>query len=311
MNLIRFLIAGCIFLQMQAIPVRAGQNSAMELILLGTGYPYPSADRAGPSSAVIVGDKVFVVDAGRGTVMRLEAAGISWSAIRATFITHLHSDHIDGLPDLYHSTWQFGDGRPFELYGPDGIQGVADAMLKFYEADIHIRRDLTEKLPPEGTRINVHTIREGVVYDLPGEVRVTAFNVDHRPVEPAFGYRFDAGPHSIVISGDTRPNANLDRFAEGADILVHEAFAGDRPPGDAKEPHPWSIRDYHSSAREAGEAAEKAKVRILVLTHLIPRIAPERYFLDEARKAFQGKIIVGRDLMRIPVPDTAERKTPQ
>jgi ribonuclease Z len=311
MKIIRLLIAVCILLQTQVPPLRADQNSAMELILLGTGYPYPSADHAGPSSAVIVGDKVFVVDAGRGTVMRLAAADISWDAIRAAFITHLHSDHIDGLPDLYHSTWQFGDGRPFELYGPDGIQGVADGVLKFYEADIHIRRDLTEKLPPDGARIHVHQIREGIVYEIPGEVRVTAFAVDHRPVEPAFGYRFDAGPHSIVISGDTRPNANLDRFAEGADILVHEAFAGDRPPGDAKEPHPWTIRDYHSSAREAGEAAEKAKVKILVLTHLIPGNAPERYFLDEAGKAFQGKIIVGRDLMRIPVPGAADRKTPQ
>lgn len=270
----------------------------MELILLGTGYPYPSADRAGPSCAVVVGDRVFVVDAGRGAVMRLAAADLSWSSIKSVFITHLHSDHIDGLPDLFHTTWQFGNGSPFELYGPEGIQKVADGILKFYDADIHIRRDLTEKLPLEGAGINVHKITEGIVCDLP-DVRITAFAVNHHPVEPAFGYRFDAGPHSIVISGDTRPNPNLIRFAKDADILVHEAYVRASAPAKDEGPHPWGIYDYHSSAEEAGETAEKANVKILVLTHLIPGNAPEEYFLDKAMKAFRGKIVIGRDLMRI------------
>jgi ribonuclease Z len=300
----RYGIAGWFFLLALSFPAWAQPDLAMELVLLGTGYPYPSAERAGPSCAVIVGSDVFVVDAGRGTVMRLEAADISWDSIKSVFITHLHSDHIDGLPDLFHSTWQFGKGMPFELYGPEGIRGVADGILKFYEADIHIRRDLTEKLPPEGARINVHEVREGAVCVFPSGLRITAFAVDHRPVIPAFGYRFDAGPHSIVITGDTRPNANLDRFAKGADILLHEAYV--RSSAATNEAHSWSIYDYHSSAREAGETAEKAHVKILVLTHLIPGNAPERYFLEEARKTFGGKIIVGRDLMRIPVPDSAD-----
>jgi len=281
----------------------------MELILLGTGYPYPSAERAGPSCAVIVGDSVFIVDAGRGAVMRLAATDISWSSIKSVFITHLHSDHIDGLPDLFHSTWQFGSGMPFELYGPEGIKNVADGILKFYDADIHIRRDLTEKLPPEGAEITAHKIREGIVYNLPGEVRITAFVVNHHPVEPAYGYRFDAGSSSIVITGDMRPNTNLTRFAEGTDILVHEAYVGGSVSSEGEGLRPWTIHDYHSSASEAGEAAEKANAKILVLTHLIPGNAPEQYFLDEAGKTFSGKIIVGRDLMRIPVPKPVETST--
>lgn len=297
-------VAWILFLMMLPT-VRAQQDPVMELILLGTGYPYPSADRAGPANAVVVGDKVFIVDAGRGVVMRLAAADIPWSSIHSTFITHLHSDHIDGLPDLFHSTWQFGSGRPFELYGPEGIRNAADGILKFYEADIHIRRDLTEKLSFNGTGINVHKVQEGIVLNLPGVVRITAFVVNHHPVNPAFGYRFDAGPHSIVITGDTRPNLNLDRFAEGADILVHEAYVRPNAPTDKGE-HPWSIYDYHTSAREAGETAEKVKAKTLVLTHLIPGNAPEEYFLDEARKTFSGKIIVGRDLTRIPVLDSTE-----
>jgi ribonuclease Z len=244
----------------------AQQTPGMQLILLGTGYPYPSADRGGPSCAVAAGGKLFIVDAGRGSVMRLAATGDPWKSIEAVFLTHLHSDHIDGLPDLYHCAWEFGDGTPFQLYGPKGTQSVADGILQFYGPDIHIRRDLTEKLPAQGAKIDVHEIKEGVVYEAPGKVKVTAFLVDHRPVEPAFGYRFDDGKHCIVISGDARPTPNLIRYAAGADILVHEAFLRRTSASDAR----WSIQDYHSSAKEAGETAERAKVKTLVLTHLIP-----------------------------------------
>jgi ribonuclease Z len=280
---------------------RAQQPSAMQLILLGTGYPYPSAERAGPSCAILVGERVFIVDAGRGTVMRLAATGISWKSIDTVFVTHLHSDHIDGLPDLFHCAWEFGSGMPFALYGPKGIREIADGILQFYGPDIHIRRDLTEKLSPEGATIKVHEIQEGVVYEIPGEVRVTAFLVDHYPVTPAFGYRFDAGKHSIVITGDTRPNANLIRFAKDADILVHEAYVRATPPSDAERKGRWTVYAYHSSARQAGEDAQKANVKTLVLTHLMPANAPDREFLDEAKKGFGGKIIVGHDLMRIPI----------
>lgn len=288
-------------------PGMAQQSSSMTLILLGTGYPYPSAERAGPSCAIIVGQRVFIIDAGRGTVMRLAAAGIPWSAIGPVFITHLHSDHIDGLPDLFHCTWQFGTGKPFDLYGPEGIKSVADGILQFYGPDIHIRRDLTEKLYPEGARIRTHEIQEGVVYEIPQEVRITAFRVDHHPVEPAFGYRFDAGQHSIVVTGDTRPNPNLIRHADGADILVHEAYLRSDSSAGSTETKQWSIYDYHSSAREAGEVAEKAKAKILVLTHLIPAGREEKDFLDEAQKEFSGKIIVGQDLMVIRPSDAADK----
>jgi ribonuclease Z len=284
------------------------QATPLHLILLGTGYPYPTAERAGPSCAVIAGKKVFIIDAGRGTVMRLAATGIQWSAIEAVFLTHLHSDHIDGLPDLYHSTWQFGNPEPFRLYGPKGTKGIADGMLQFYGPDIHIRRDLTEMIPGDGAKIEAREILQGVVYEIPGELRITAFTVDHHPVEPAFGYRFDSGQHSIVITGDTRPNSNLVRYAEGADILVHEAYVRpDSSAGPENAAH-WSIYDYHTSAKEAGETAEKAGVKMLVLTHLIPASADEKHFLDEAQKAFSGVTIVGRDLLSLTTSDAKKSK---
>jgi ribonuclease Z len=301
------LIAACMFFLALLLPGTGSRSAqkpvAMRLILLGTGYPFPSADRAGPSCAVIAGEKAFIIDAGRGVVMRLAALGNPWSSIDAAFLTHLHSDHIDGLPDLFHSTWEFGKGTAFELYGPKGTKEVADGILQFYGPDIIIRRDLTEKLPPEGARINVHEVQEGVVCNIPGVIKVTAFLVDHPPVKPAFGYRFDAGKHSIVITGDTRPTPNLVRFAAEADVLVHEAYVRKNSPASSEDPNRWSIYKYHSSAKEAGETAEKAKVKTLVLTHLIPAAASDQDFLDEAKKSFSGKIIIGHDLTHLRLTD--------
>jgi ribonuclease Z len=299
-HLFKLIIALIVFLALLSTGP-AQQTSAMRLILLGVGYPYPSTDRAGPSCAVIIGERVFIVDAGRGVTMRLAALGNPWSSISATFITHLHSDHIDGLPDLFHCGWEFGKGTPFELYGPKGIKQVSEGILQLYGPDIVVRRDLTEKLSPEGARINAHEIQEGVILNLPGVVKVTAFLVDHPPVTPSFGYRFDAGKRSIVISGDTRPCDNLVRFAQDADILVHEAYV--RKSSAPDDPKHWSIYKYHTSAREAGEIAEKAKVKTLILTHLIPSGAPDQEFLDEAKKTFSGKIVVGHDLTNLRLDD--------
>lgn len=268
----------------------------VEVILLGTGFPRPDAEHAGPSTAVVVGEKLFVVDAGRGVVMRLAATGIPLKGLRAVLLTHLHSDHTAGLPDLFNTSWIFGRSAPLELYGPRGTKDLSDGLLRFFRQDIHIRRDLTEMHPGTGATIRTHTVREGVIYD-DSDVRITAFAVDHRPVEPAFGYRFDAGGKSIVISGDTRPNENLIRHARDADILVHEAYLPehfnrvDTPEVAAR------LKRYHTSAEEAGQVAQQAGVKLLVLTHLIPANA-EQTFLERARKHFPGKIVVGHDLMR-------------
>ena len=185
-----------------------GQNAAespqsrMEVVLLGTGYPRPYPDRAGPSTAVVINGKYFIVDAGRAVVLRLSALQQPMPPIAAVFLTHLHSDHTSGLPDLFNTSWVMGRKQPLQLYGPRGTQEMVDGLLKFYAEDIHIRRDLVEKLEPKGAEIDVHIVGEGAVYK-DDRVTITAFAVDHRPVEPAFGYRFESGGKIAVISGDT------------------------------------------------------------------------------------------------------------
>jgi len=271
---------------------------SVALILLGTVYPRPDANHAAASTAIVAGDRWYVVDAGRGATLRVAGAELKYDQLRAVFLTHLHSDHIAGLPDLFETSWQFGrKTTPLQLYGPAGTKRLADAMLEFFAYDIHIRRDIQEKLPAGGATIDTHIVREGVVLD-DGVCRVTAFAVDHRPVEPAFGYRFDCGGNSIVVSGDTRPTPNLAKFAKGSDILVMEAYLPEHflkvdTPEVAKK-----LMSYHTSAEEAGDMATQAGVKTLVLTHLIPANA-EGTFAKRASAHFRGQVIVGRDLLRV------------
>jgi ribonuclease Z len=266
-----------------------------EAILIGTGYPRPDPNRAGPCTVVVAGDEWFVIDAGRGATLRIAGTALKYENLRAVFVTHLHSDHTAGLPDLFETSWQFGrKTRPLALYGPIGIDKLAHAMLEFFDYDIHIRRDVMEKHPAAGATIRVHRVREGLVFE-DANVRVTAFTVDHAPVKPAFGYRFESHGKTIVISGDTRPTPNLAKFAKGADVLILEAYLPEHflrvdTPAVAKR-----LMSYHTSAEEAGEIAARAGVKTLALTHLIPGDA-DQTFRERAGKAFKGTLIVGHDL---------------
>jgi ribonuclease Z len=194
----------------------------MQVILLGTGYPRPDPERAGPSTAVVVGDRVFIVDAGRNVMTRFWQTGLPSKNFRAVFLTHLHSDHTSGLPDLFATSWIFGRHQPLAFYGPEGTDQLADALLQYFAEDIRIRRDLTEMQPAAGATLRVKTVREGVVYE-DDDVRVTAFAVDHRPVVPAFGYRFDllapgSGDEAGVAAG--RPPASSSAFRQGTASAV-------------------------------------------------------------------------------------------
>ena len=206
----------------------AAQSPAMQVVLLGTGRPDPVIDRFGPATLVQAGGQKLLVDAGRGVSQRLWQLKIPLGQIHALFLTHLHSDHTVGIPDLWLTGWLptpfAGRSAPLEVWGPTGTMALMSDLRRAYRWDIRVRGE-GERLPPAGIEVVAQDIAEGVVYERQG-VKVTAFLVDHGGLlRPAFGYRVDYAGHSVVISGDTGPNENLIRHAAGTDVLVHEVAA--------------------------------------------------------------------------------------
>jgi ribonuclease BN (tRNA processing enzyme) len=244
---------------------------------------------------------VFLVDAGPGVERQLAAARLPINGVEATFITHLHSDHTLGYPDLILTSWVMGRRRPLAVYGPPGLQAMTDHLLAAYAEDIKVRTEGLEREPADGYRVAVHEINPGVIYDS-GGVRVTAIPVLHGSWRFAYGYRFDVPHRVIVVSGDTRPAPALAAAAAGVDVLVHEVYyaanirAEPRPGGDL---WPQYIRQFHTSDSELGALAATAKPKLLVLTHILRYGASDSQLVAAVRRGgYTGPIAVGRDLGR-------------
>lgn len=310
------LLIGALFLLLAAPAFP--QPPAIRVILLGTGRPDPAIDRFGPATLVEAGGQNLLFDAGRGVSQRLWQLKIPLGDVQALFLTHLHSDHTVGIPDLWLTGWlptPFG-GRntPLEVWGPVGTKDMMAYLGKAYQWDIRVRGD-GEHLPSAGIEMQAHDISEGTVYNRHG-VKVTAFLVDHGGLlEPAYGYRVDFEGHSVVISGDTRPNENLIRHAAGTDVLVHEVAAV-RP--ELLEESPTApvarrILGFHTSPEDAGRVFSQVKPKLAVFTHLAllttdPQFPPPTGadILRRARTIYSGPLVLGEDLMVIDIADTVE-----
>ena len=213
-----------IFQQALALALLAAVASgqAIKVTLLGTGTPRPMIERFGASILVQAGKENLLFDAGRGCTIRLWQLGAPLKDVNRVFLTHLHSDHTVGIPDLWLTGWIFDRAEPLEVWGPKGTGQMMAGLRQAYGYDIEVRSKFGNSRA--GAEIRAHDIHEGVVYEANG-VKVTAFLVDHGNVKPAFGYRVDYGGHSVVLSGDTRPSENLVKHAQGVDLLVHEVYA--------------------------------------------------------------------------------------
>jgi ribonuclease BN (tRNA processing enzyme) len=269
------------------------------VVMLGTGTPRPTPDIWGPATAVVVGNRVFLVDAGVGVERRLAAAGLPTDGVTAAFITHLHSDHVLGLPDLIFTSWVLGRSRPFPVFGPPGLDRMTRHLYQAFSEDIRVRTEGLEHESREGYRVAAREIGPGVVYDS-GGVRVTAFRVEHGDWRDAYGYRFDSQGRSIVLSGDTRPSDELVRMATGVDILIHEVQPSDssqHPPG--KDPAAWAryVRAYHTTALQLGQLAARARPKLLVVYH-DGRRAPAERILADIRRSYAGPVTLAADLQR-------------
>lgn len=277
---------------------------SLKVTLLGTGYPQPRMDRFGPSILVEAGKEKLLFDCGRGAAQRLEQLRVPFAEVSALFLTHLHSDHVVGIPDLWLTGWIAGRKLPLRIWGPVGTKNMMTHLQQAFEFDIHIRRDVDEKLPGQGVLVEAQDIQEGIVYEN-GALKVTAFFVDHGLVKPALGYRIDLAGHSVVLSGDTRPSENLIRWARGTDLLVHEvidpeAFMRDRAGLFAPE-MVRQILGHHTTPEQAGTIFATVKPKLAIYSHIIPGNAQN--FIPLTRKTYSGPLEVGEDLMSIEIGD--------
>lgn len=279
------------------------QAQSIQVTLLGTGTPRPALDRMGPATLVEAGDEKLLFDVGRGTTIRLAGAGVDRSSVTAVFITHFHSDHLVGLPDLWllgHVGPFFRD-RPLELFGPPGTRAMAVGLAEAFARDIEIRSN-PERPGPE---LKPKEFKEAGVVLERGGVKVTAFSVDH--VEDSYGYRIDYEGRSVVISGDARPSKTLVTAATDVDLLVHEIMAiGEalfktRPP--AAQTMMSGVLSTHTTPAQAAEILRKIEPRLAVFNHVALSGITEGEVMDEIRSKYDGRVEMGEDLMTIVIGD--------
>lgn len=279
------------------------------IILLGTGTPTPDPERSGAATAIVVNGTPYLIDFGPGVVRRIAAAsqkdgsGLTVANVRVAFLTHLHSDHTAGYPDLILTPWSVGRTQPLEVYGPKGLKHMTDHILEAYRDDIAIRRSDKKVLgvpeQAEGYRVQAHEITPGIVYK-DHNVTVKAFLVHHGDVPQAFGYRFETPDRAIVISGDAAPSQSVIDSCDGCDVLIHEAYS--MLTYNAVSPSYQEYRrKHHTSSREVAEIAKKARPGLLILYHRanpggVGRPNPEQALLEEVRQLYDGQVVSGHDL---------------
>jgi ribonuclease Z len=275
------------------------QPAPSQIVLLGTGTPNPDPARSGPAVAVVVEGTPYLVDAGPGVVRRAAAAhqagvpGLAVDRLSRVFLTHLHSDHTAGLPDLLLTPWVMGRRAPLAVYGPPGVEPMMEHLLAAYREDVRERLEGPELANATGWHARAETIEPGLVYE-DERVTVDAFPVDHGSW-PAFGYRFRTPDRTIVISGDTAaPQQNLAAY-RGCDVLIHEVQSS---VGLARRSPAWRRYHaaYHTSAHELAEAASQVRPGLLILYHQLFHGVSEGALLQEVRQGYDGPVVAGRDL---------------
>lgn len=299
-----------------------GLPKGLHVALCGAGSPLPDPARSGPCVAVIAGDRVFVVDSGSGGSKVLSRTRIPQGQIEAVLLTHFHSDHIDGLGELMMQRWVNGTHTaPLPVYGPPGVEKVVEGFNRAYELDhtYRVAHHGNATVPDSGGGGEARAFavpeegRDVVVLD--GDVKITAFRVEHDPIDPAVGYRFDHAGRSVVISGDTVRSANLERVAEGVDLLVHEALSMEmvqalteaaRAAGrDNLVKITADILDYHTSPVDAARSAQAAGARSLLFYHIVPPLLlrpMQGIFLRGVEEAYDGPFTIGIDGTLVSLP---------
>jgi ribonuclease BN (tRNA processing enzyme) len=303
-NRFLFILIFCSFCLI--VSAQDKHDSVTKVVLLGTGNPNPDPEHSGCSVAIIANDTPYIVDFGPGLIRKAaemspryggDIEALSPRKLKRAFLTHLHSDHTTGYPDLILTPWVMGRDEPLQVYGPEGLKNMTENLLEAYEADIKYRLYGLEPANDQGWRVIAKEIKEGLVYE-DDNVKVEAFLVSHGSWPNAYGYRFTTPDKVIVISGDTAPSENLIKYAKGADILLHEVYY--KKGFDNKDEF-W--KKYHSknhtSTFELAEIANEVKPGKFVLYHILFWGAEDQDLTDEIKSKYDGKVLVGSDLMVI------------
>ncbi len=275
----------------------------VEVILLGTGTPRPSIERFGSSTLVNAGGQYFLFDAGRGATIRLQQAGITPNQINKVFLTHLDSDHISALDDLWITGWVWQRQKSLKVYGPTGTDKFVQGLRDAYAADISYRVENVD-LDDGLSKIDSAEIAEGVVYQKDG-VTIRAFLVNHAPVKPALGYRVEFGDRVIVISGDTTYSENFIKHAQEADLIVHE-IAEASPALLGRNKRLVSVLAYHTNSKQMIDILNKTTPRVAVLNHVLLFGVQEDKVIEEINKQYSGDVSIGYDLMKIGIGSSIE-----
>ena len=280
------------------------ESEITRLVLLGTGNPNPSPDQSGCALALVVNDTPYIIDFGPGLIRRSarlspryggDIEGLETSRLKTAFLTHLHSDHTTGYPDLILTPWVMGRDEPLEVYGPEGIGSMTEHILMAYREDIRYRVYGDEPANNQGWRVNWHEIKdEGEIYR-DTNIVVEAFPVIHGSWPNAWGFRFKTRDRVIVISGDCRPSPKVVEYGAGADILVHEVYS---QAGFETKSDEWKAyhRMHHTSTPELAEIARQTKPGKVVLYHILFWGSNEAELLEEIQSGYNGNVIVGEDL---------------
>lgn len=285
----------------QEMPPTSGPVSTRtKVVLLGTGTPNADPERMGPALAIVIDDKAYLVDCGPGIVRRAAAAhargtkALAVSRLEHVFITHLHSDHTLGLPDLIFTPWVLERTAPLHVFGPPGTRRMVDHITDAWAEDVLVRLDGLQPANHTGHHVIVHEIGEGEVYR-DASVTVTAFSVDHGSWEHAYGFRFVGPDRTVVVSGDTRPSERLVAASKGCDVLVHEVYSAKR---FATIPPEWQRyhRAFHTSTTELAELASRIHPSLLILTHQLYWGARDAELVAEVKAGYSGSVLSGRDL---------------